>query len=352
MFSLTNSTGNMRDPLRKANSAWLATLAILFLITSVACSLGQTLVGEPTPTPTQNPPTPMPTWTPSPVGELSPAQMATLTVQAGLAWPTLTPTDTPIFTPTPTVTPTPFLTPTPIAPLPTPTQAPYLIVDAPVVNVREGPSVAYPTVGQVAQNQQYDIVGRNDTSTWWKICCVNGREVWITAQLTTPGGSVGNVPVAAAPPPPPPPQPTATSPPPATPQPYRPFSIGDGPQFFDSTNSWLTVWVKAFTGRPPIFLPVEGFRLKVLRNGVDVSKPDLTQGAFELSAPYLEDDPDAFGNRREYNLKYEYLPEAGDAEWTIYLADRGGMQVSPEVTFETRSQGGLREVYVGFYDLR
>lgn len=342
----------MRDPLRKANPAWLATLGILVLVTSAACSLGQTLVGEPTSTPTPAPPTPQPTWTPSPVGELSPAQIATLTVQAGLAWPTLTPTNTPMFTPTPFATPTPVLTPTPTAPLATPTQAPYLIIDAPRVNARQGPSVAYPIVGQVGQNEQYDVVGRNDTTTWWQICCVNGQEVWITAQLTTPGGSVDEVQVAAVPPPPSTPLPTATAPPTTTPQPYRPFSIGDGPHFFDSTNPWLTIWVKAFTGSSPIFLPVEGFRLRVLRDGVDVSKPDLTQAVFELSAPYIEDDPNAYGSRREYNLKYEYLPDAGDAEWTIYLADRGGVQVSPEVTFETRSEGGLREVYVGFYDLR
>ena len=45
--------------------------------------LGQMLVGEPTPTPTLVPAIVPPTWTPSPVGQLSPGQIATLTVIAG-----------------------------------------------------------------------------------------------------------------------------------------------------------------------------------------------------------------------------------------------------------------------------
>ena len=343
----------MSRPSRNASRLWLAALAILLLTTSLGCSLGQLLVGEPTPTPTLAPPTPLPTWTPSPVGQLSPAEMATLTVQAGLAFPTLTPTITPIpsLTPTPSFTPIPPPAPTP-TPLATPTLSPYLVVDAPVVNVRQGPSVAYSIIGQVYQGERYDLTGRNDAQTWWKICCVNNQEGWITAQLTTPGGAVGEVQIAAAPVLPPTPLPTSTPPPTSTPQPYRPFDIGDGPQFFESNNAWLTVWVKAFTGVPPIFLPEAGYKLRVLRDGVDVSSPDLTQDVFQLSAPRIEDDPEAFGNRRQYNLKYEYFPAAGDAQWTVYLTDRNGVQLSPEVTFETRSNGGIREVYVGFYDLR
>jgi hypothetical protein len=110
--------------------------------------------------------------------------------------------------------------------------------------------------------------------------------------------------------------------------------------------------VKAFTGQSPIFLPVDGYRLRVLRNGVDVSKPDLTRNVFELSAPFLPDSPAAFGARREYNLKYEYLPVAGEARWEIYLIDRTGAQFSPPVVFETKDADPLREVYVGFYDNR
>lgn len=345
----------MTDTATRAGLVRLVALFILLLASSLGCSLGSMLVGDPTPTPTPVPPTPLPTWTPLPPDQLSPAMIATLTVQAGLAWPTLTPTVTPI----PTATPTFLPTATPFPETPTPeiaaTPTPFIAVENPLVNVRDGPSLAYPVLGQVRAGDTYTVVGRNDAATWWYICCYNGREVWISAQVVVPVGSMEQVPIVGAPEPPPiqpTPAPADTPLPTATPRPYRPFDIGDGPQYFTSTNAWLTIWVKAFTGRPPIFLPVPGYRLRVLRNGVDVSKPDLTGDVFELSAPYLPESPAAYGTRREYNLKYEYLPAAGDAQWVIYLMDRNGVQVSPEVTFETKSTEGLREVYVGFFDTR
>ena len=231
----------------------------------------------------------------------------------------------------------------------------YFIVTAlqgQVVNVRQGPSVNYPIVGQVRSGEIYTVVGRNDTGTWWQICCYDGLEVWISGQLVEVSGDQGQVLIAAVPPPPPTPVPQPTQVAAATPGPYLPFDIGDGPHMFESANPWLTVWVKAFTGKPPIFLPVEGYRLKVFRNGVDVSSQDTTRGVFELWAPFDPEKPYAFGTRREYNLKYEFFPEAGEAEWRIYLANAGGRQVSPEFTFRTGGDSKVREVYVGFFDLR
>lgn len=334
----------------------LVLLLILLLATTLGCSLGRILLGDPTPTPTPVPPTPLPTWTPTPEGRLSPAQAATLTVIAALNWPTLTPTPTAISTPAPTWTPLPPLSATPIPPTPTPapptptlTPTPYVRVEGSVVNVREGPSIAYPIIGQVRQGDLLTLIGRNELGTWWQVCCVGGREGWISAQLVSPQGATGQIAVVPAPNLPPP---TNTPVPTPTPRPYRPFDIGDGPQFFASSNPWLTIWVKTFGGHEPDFYPIPGYRLRVLRNGVDVSKQDTTKNVFELSAPLIPEHPEAYGNRRQYNLKYEYMPEAGDAQWKIYLMDANGVQVSPEVTFETERNGLLREVYVGFYDTR
>lgn len=328
----------------------LVVLSLLLLATSLGCSLGRMLVGDPTPTPTPIPPTPLPTWTPLPPGQLSPAMIATLTVQAALAWPTLTPTPTPFPTDTPIFVPTPTLLPDTPTPEILATPTPFILVQNELVNLRDGPSIAYPVVGQARAGDTFTVVGRNEPATWWRICCYNGREVWIAAQLVVPVGSMEEVVVIGAPAPPAPPGETPQPAP--TPQPYWPFSIGDGPQYFPTNNPWLTVWVKAFTGQPPGFVPVAGYRLRVLRNGVDVSKPDETRAVFELSAPFLPESPAAFGARREYNLKYEYLPAAGDARWEIYLTDRNGVQLSPPLVFDTRVDDPLREVYVGFYDTR
>lgn len=321
---------------------------ILLLAASLGCSLGQMLVGEPTPTPSATPQPALPTWTPSPVGALSPAEIATLTVVAGMAFPTLTPTATPDYTPTPTPTWTPL--PTPVD-TPTPTPGPYALVVAAVVNVRSGPSVAYPIIGQVYRDERYDIIGRNEAFTWWQICCVNGQQGWITTQLTAPGGAADTVPVVMPPDLPPTPFPTATPQdtpvPTATPGPFRPVELAEGPELWETDNPWLTIWLKTFVGTPPLTEPIANLRLKVLRNGVDVSKPGLTERRFQFSAPTVLGEP--IGNRREYNLKYEYMPEAGAAQWTIIITDASGNELSLPVTFETH---GGQEVYVSFFDTR
>jgi hypothetical protein len=338
----------MRHATHRVSRLRLTALMILLLATSLGCSLGQMLVGEPTPVPTPTPLPPLPTWTPSPVGALSPAEAATMTVLAGLNFPTLTPTATPFYTSTPTPTWTPL--PTPVD-TPTPTPAPYVLVVAPIVNVRSGPSVAYPIIGQVRQDERYDITGRNEAFTWWQICCINGQQGWITTQLTAPGGPADAVPILASPDLPPTPFPTATpvdTPlPTATPAPFRPVYLAEGPELWDTNNPWLTIWLKAFVGQPPLTAPIANLRLKVLRNGVDVSKPGLTESRFQFSAPTALGVP--IGNRREYNLKYEYFPDAGDAQWTIIVTDATGQELSMPVTFETR---GGQEVYVSFFDTR
>ncbi len=318
----------------------LAALMILLLATSLGCSLGQMLVGEPTPVPTPTPLPSLPTWTPSPVGALSPAEIATLTVLASVNFPTMTPTATPFYTPTPTPTWTPL--PTPVD-TPTPTPAPYALVVAPIVNVRSGPSVAYPIIGQARQDERYDIIGRNEAFTWWQICCVNGQQGWITTQLTAPGGPADTVPIVFPPDLPPTPFPTATpvdTPLPLpTPGPFRPVQLAEGPELWDTNNRWLTIWLKTFVGQPPLTAPIANLRLKVLRNSVDVSQPGLTESRFQFSAPTALGVP--IGNRREY--------EAGDAQWTIIVTDANGMELSMPVTFETR---GGQEVYVSFFDTR
>lgn len=337
----------MTPPTRSLHPIWLAALAALLLSTTVACSLGRMLVGEPTPTPPPPAPPALPTWTPSPVGQLSPAQIATLTVEAAVNLPTFTPTPTPVETSTPTPT---FTPPVPPTETPTATPAPYILVVAPIVNVRQGPSVAYPVIGSVRQNEQYELVGRNETQSWWQICCVDGQQGWITSQLTAPGGSVDGIPIAAAPELPPTPIPEATPVPTNTPGPSWRFWVSEGPEQWETSNPWLTIWVKAYVGNYPNPVPVPGVRLKVLRNGVDVSRPDVTSDRFQWSAPFVEGDPTAYGNRREYNLKYEYVPDAGDAAWTVYLVDGNGKPISQEAHFETRVDSHNSEVYISFFD--
>lgn len=81
--------------------------------------------------------------------------------------PTATPTPTPTATPTPlptaTFTPLPTLTPT-LTPVPVPEMLALL-----VVNVRAGPGVHYPALGQLLLGDTARVVGRNAEGTWWQI---------------------------------------------------------------------------------------------------------------------------------------------------------------------------------------
>jgi hypothetical protein len=208
-------------------------------------------------------------------------------------------------------------------------------------------------IGQAVQDERLAVNGRNDAYTWWLICCVDGQQGWITTQLTAPGGPVDTVPVVTPPELPPTPFATNTPIPEAPtpiPAPVYPFWLSEGPELWETNNAWLTIWLRAYYGKPPIYLPAAGFRLKVLRNGVDVSSQALTGDRFQLNQPFFPNDPKAYGNRKEYNLKYEYFPEPGDATWTISLTDPNGVPVSPEVSFTTRSGDPRHEVYVSFFN--
>ncbi len=118
--------------------------------------------------------------------------------------PAPTATDLPQTSPTPTKLPT-------AAPTATPTQTPEPmgVVSGDVVNVREGPSTAYPVLGQVRAGDEVEIQGRNSEGTWWQICCVGGgaqgegQVGWMSAEFVDAGFSAEAglaIPVAEAPP--------------------------------------------------------------------------------------------------------------------------------------------------------
>lgn len=77
-----------------------------------------------------------------------------------------------------------------------------LVINEPVANLRNGPGTNYGIVGSVNKGQQLEIVSKNTTGDWWKICCVNGEPGWVFGQLASVQNTE-NVPVEQniAPPP-------------------------------------------------------------------------------------------------------------------------------------------------------
>jgi hypothetical protein len=320
--------------------------------------------------PTLWPPPPTPTPM-TPVDEIAPGE----TVEPGIL-PTVTETESPIptITETETPTPTPSITPTP-----------FVMVESGLVALRSGPGVEFPLVAQLGPNIPIAITGQNPEGSWYQLCCVNGGEVWVASTHVL----VNNDPravalfVAGTPPSPTPtfpPTPTGTPTFTPTATPY-PFLRSIGPQFFPTSNNFITIWVKLHVGTLRLFTgcdpegvteakeaPAEGYFLQVLFEGFERPSTSGTQpsaGEFACSAAV------GAGNRFEYNLKYEYQPPdprsivvgpltptphpaelIGTGEWTIFVMDGAGNQLSDEVTFTTQPGNNNREIYVGWERVR
>ena len=106
------------------------------------------------------------------------------------------------FKPAPPATPVPTAAP-PAVELPTPApDTPYAVVGSEAVNVRSGPSTAYPIYGIAQPGQSAPIIGKSEDGGWWQISinpayAPNGV-AWVSAQYTE-AHNADNVPVVPAP---------------------------------------------------------------------------------------------------------------------------------------------------------
>jgi hypothetical protein len=361
-------------------------LAALLALVSLSCSVGQALVertGGAPPTPTK---TPRPTFTPLPAaltpladaqaapevivrGTLPPgvtAQAPTPAAAAGAAISgsvpggsgstslTIYATDTPLPSPTPgpdQPTPEPtgdFETNRPTreaGPRPLPT--PYVVVNSATLNGRRGPGTTYERIGQAKKGEKLMILAQSEDGGWFQVCCMANQPVWVSAELVTEMGAAETVGVATAAPTPFPTQPVFRAPQPTptiTPTPAPPFDIARGPEFpIQRDNGTLTIWSKVYEGPSDNEHPLGGYILKVFRNGVDVSdnQQSFTDADFEKTA--LSEGALA------YNLKFE-MPNAGEADWEMYLARPGGFRVSPVTKFTTQGDSYRNlVVYIAYW---
>ncbi len=71
-------------------------------------------------------------------------------------------------------------------------------VDAPtlssgqIVNVRQGPSTAYPVLGQINPGAAYPVTGKNEPGDWWQID-LGGTTGWVIGQLVNASGDMGSL---------------------------------------------------------------------------------------------------------------------------------------------------------------
>lgn len=140
------------------------------------------------------------------------AQPVALAAAPAAAMPaTTTPSPVPATaTAVPTATPLPTLTPTASAtPLPSPTPTAGAAVNSDLVNVRGGPGLAYPIVGQAVGGDNFTVLGRTQESVpWYEVCCLaSGAPGWVRSDYLDLAGNAGSISLAVNIPP----MPTVTS---------------------------------------------------------------------------------------------------------------------------------------------
>ncbi|HUW11047.1 MAG TPA: sortase, partial [Anaerolineae bacterium] len=106
------------------------------------------------------------------------------------------PTSTPVSV-EPTVEPTAEPTPAPVPaePDPEPTLPTQPLeystgeVSAPALNVRQGPGTTFAAIGVVRRGHQFTILDSNPAGSWFHVCCVEGKEGWVSASEMQPSSA-------------------------------------------------------------------------------------------------------------------------------------------------------------------
>ncbi|MEA3336049.1 MAG: DUF5107 domain-containing protein [Chloroflexota bacterium] len=169
-------------------------LLVLLILGSSGCSRQE----SPADTRTASP---QPTTARAAAATLTSTPTATATpLPAATSTPTVTSTTQPSDTPpAPTITPT-ALPPTSTPPPPTPEHAgPILTVQADTLNIRGGPGITFPVVGQAPRGQLFSAIARTADGSWVQID-LDGMEGWLYGPMVAAEGDLTLLPEADGPP--------------------------------------------------------------------------------------------------------------------------------------------------------
>jgi hypothetical protein len=278
--------------------------------------------------------------------------------------PTTSPTIGPFVPPAkPTITPTPG-PPTP-TPLPTATPLPpvYVTVNE-EANVRQGPGVAYPVVTRLDAGTQVTVVGRNQAGDWWKVCCVNGSDVWISDSLVRAEGPLWAVAEVMNIPPPPPPPPAAPVPPTPAPTPTYawPFRVEGLPEEYPLGKDYFLVDAVIYNGAVPLW----GYKLRIrnVATGQEWLSDESQSAGWDWTIVSWPEDGQPVGNAGleclnptrkglrcvKSNLKWDsnrvQVP-LGSGPWEVTVVDRAGNPLSTPLRIDT-SPANSKWYYVVF----
>jgi hypothetical protein len=384
--------------MRKGTVGLLVGALLMLALSSLGCSVSQVLVRRPVATliPTR---TPRPTWTPFHSSPLVATATLDVTRFPGITLPTVPPptaqvlvpgSGQPIFVPQPaeggtgvqtvvvivvTATPIPPPTGTPLPPTKPPpatatpgppppptatstatgTPLPPVMVEVTVdqANVRQGPGTTYPIVTRLDAGTTVTVVGRNRAGDWWKICCVNGSDVWIADSVVRVTGPLWTVPevtnIPPAPPAPPTTGPTATPAPTAT---YAwTFRVEGKAEEYLLGQNYFRVAAVIYNGATPLW----GYKLRIRK--LSTGQEWLSSG----SESYWKYETIQFGANPstpqvglKYNVKWDSNGvgvSLGDDVWEVIATDGAGNALSAPVRFYT-SVANSKWYYVVFTSRR
>jgi SH3-like domain-containing protein len=109
---------------------------------------------------------------------------------------TRTPTPTVVLTTTAALTATYTITNTPpIAIAITATLPVTAELKSATTNLRGGPGTEFDVVSTAAQGTRLPVIGRNADGSWWQVCCVDDKPVWVNDSVVTILGARDVVPV-------------------------------------------------------------------------------------------------------------------------------------------------------------
>jgi hypothetical protein len=167
----------------------------------------------------------------------------------------------------------PVQEPTKVPAGPTNTPVPPVVVHVvqPKAYVRQGPGVTYAPVTQLDKDTTVTVVGRNRAGDWWKICCVNGSDVWIADLSVKVEGPLWTVPEVVNIPPSP--APSATRPPPPTVGPTPTFAwplrVEGTPQLYRLGQNYFSISAVIYDGSTPYY----GYKLRIRKLSTPRRRP-------------------------------------------------------------------------------
>ena len=250
-------------------------------------------------------PAPRSTSRPMPAPTDRPAPTATSVLTET---PLPTNTRMPVDTPVPTDTPPPTATPSPTG------AVAAFTVQVEALNVRAGPGVGYPILGQVKRDESFPISGRSEPPTWWEFDFPDGdgatRKGWVSGELTVANVPAEQVALADVIPTPPPPAPAPTAAP-------APAGVYNQPGYYPLVDRCLYAMLPS------------GSHVKMCVEGVEVQangdmRFDMGWTAMLVNRGGWIDKGSDAGNRNMYltdNLgnRYDHVATGGAADGSVRM---------------------------------